>query len=156
MSQKILLSDILRNFYEIFQDEIEFGNGLFSRRISLDYHLSGGQPWVNFDAVGKPKLSFRAHEIQFLEKDNANPWIHAAIREETAEFKGFLDLGYYIGSGSLRGYMKLPERNYRAGFVVNSGRVVKLRTMEEMVESKAPFIAALMETFSPDLKKSIN
>ena len=52
--------------------------------------------------------------------------------------------------------MKLPERNYRAGFVVNSGRVVKLRTMEEMVESKAPFIAALMETFSPDLKKSIN
>ena len=156
MSQKILLSDILRNFYEIFQDEIEFGNGLFSRKVSLDYRLSGGQPWVNFNAIGKPNLSFRAHEIQFLEKENASPWIHAAIREETAKFEGFLNWGYSLGIGNLRGYMKLPERNYRAGFVVNSGRVVKLGTMEEMVESKAPFIAALMETFSPDLKKSIN
>lgn len=107
---------------------------LFSRRICLNYKAISEQPWLYFNCLEEDKHSFKIHN---LEMNESMLWHLAAQKDEKVEFEGFLTLG------SLRGYLAVPEENYKIGVVVRSGRIEKLINQKELEETKNAFVSLI-------------
>ena len=109
---------------------------IFSRIIFLSYKAISEQPWLYFNCLEKDKYSFKIHDLEM--ENESMLWHLAAQKDEKVEFEGFLTLG------SLRGYLTVPEENYKIGVVVKSGRIRKLIGKEELEKTDRPSLSLIL------------
>ncbi len=73
---------------------------------------------------------------------------------EGAKFEGFINLLHFLGLKTIRGYMGVPEKFRKTGFVVQNGRVQRVKTHEEQIEDAANFLSSFCQyagiQFGPD------
>jgi len=125
-------SQIYRGIFEV--------KDIFSREIFLNYKAISEQPWLYFNCLEKDKHSFKIHDLEM--ENESMLWHLAAQKDEKVEFEGFLTLG------SLRGYLTVPEKDYKIGVVVESGRIRKLVSQKELEKTKNPFLPLILYSVS--------
>jgi len=137
--------DIYQEFWQSFQDIYDFERGgILSKEISLEYNIVSDQPHLNFNCKKDKEFSFRVHDLELgTTPEEAYFWHSVAQRGEAAKFNGFINMGYPLIKGSLRGILSVDKEFHRLGVLIRDGRIIKKRNNEEMNKSVCVFIGAI-------------
>ncbi|MCK5149735.1 hypothetical protein KAJ87_02325 [Candidatus Pacearchaeota archaeon] len=134
----------MEELYQMWKDESDFEKaGIFSKKISLDYKAKSNQPWLSLECVQNDRFSFQVHDLELGEKE-APYWQLAGQKKKEMKFEGFVNRLYNKGIGYLRGYLKVPEDNREIGIFVKEGRIIKLKSGEEIFENKVKFLSPIL------------
>jgi len=118
-------------YYSIFE-----GGGILSKKVSLNYKATSKQPWTHFFCKAREKYSFVIHELE-MDPSESMLWHLAVQQDEKVNFQGFLTFG------KLRGYLTIPEKNYKIGVLIKSGRIEKLVNQKELEKTNSEFSALI-------------
>ena len=122
----------MEDLFRIFNDYNTFGRQGMSRKVSLDYDVESGQPWVYFACPSDDDLSFRVHDLQLGDRE-AMFWHMFAQGEGKAKFNGFMSRLSLLGIKRIRGKMGVQNDrvSHETGFVVQNGIVEKVKTNDD-------------------------